>query len=173
MAKNGASAPANNFKPHQAGFEIGPRKRMITGMVIMALKIANTILVVCRKEFIVIGLKVRRLNGKHLYAWLLRWFNPAPQLTDGNVDELLNRFDFLILPTTPTAAFKIGENAANPLAMYLADIFSVQANVVGVPAISIPCGSDKQGLPIGLQIMADDFEESKLLHFSNLLTHMN
>ena len=50
---------------------------------------------------------------------------------------------------------------------------SVQANVVGVPAISIPCGTDDQGLPIGLQIVADDFEESKLLHFSNLLTHMN
>jgi aspartyl-tRNA(Asn)/glutamyl-tRNA(Gln) amidotransferase subunit A len=56
--------------------------------------------------------------------------------------------------------------------MYLADLFSVQANVAGVPAIAIPCGNDKQGLPIGLQIIADDFEESKLLHFSNaLLTH--
>jgi len=53
--------------------------------------------------------------------------------------------------------------------MYLADLFSVQANVAGVPAIAIPCGKDKQSLPIGLQIIADDFEESKLLHFSNSL----
>jgi aspartyl-tRNA(Asn)/glutamyl-tRNA(Gln) amidotransferase subunit A len=57
--------------------------------------------------------------------------------------------------------------------MYLADLFSVQANVVGVPAISIPCGKDSKGLPIGLQVIADDFEELKLLHFSNFLTHMN
>jgi aspartyl-tRNA(Asn)/glutamyl-tRNA(Gln) amidotransferase subunit A len=57
--------------------------------------------------------------------------------------------------------------------MYLGDLFSVQANVVGVPAISIPCGTDNLGLPIGLQIMADDFEEAKLLHFSNFLTHLN
>lgn len=86
---------------------------------------------------------------------------------------LLKEYDFIIMPITPTTAFKLGEHSNNPLEMYLADIFSVQANVVGVPAISIPCGNDKQGLPIGLQIMADDFEESKLLHFSNFLTHMN
>jgi aspartyl-tRNA(Asn)/glutamyl-tRNA(Gln) amidotransferase subunit A len=57
--------------------------------------------------------------------------------------------------------------------MYLADLFSVQANVAGVPAIVIPCGEDGDGLPIGLQIIADDFEESKLLHFSNALKNMN
>jgi aspartyl-tRNA(Asn)/glutamyl-tRNA(Gln) amidotransferase subunit A len=57
--------------------------------------------------------------------------------------------------------------------MYLADLFSVQANVVGVPALALPCGKDKQGLPIGLQVIADDFEESKLLHFSDAITKMN
>lgn len=86
---------------------------------------------------------------------------------------LLKQYDFILMPITPTTAFKLGEHSSNPLEMYLADIFSVQANVVGVPAISIPCGSDEQGLPIGLQIIADDFEESKLLHFSNFLTHMD
>jgi len=59
------------------------------------------------------------------------------------------------------------------LEMYLADLFSVQANVAGVPAISLPCGQDKQGLPIGLQIIADDFEESKLFKFSDLVMKMN
>jgi aspartyl-tRNA(Asn)/glutamyl-tRNA(Gln) amidotransferase subunit A len=53
--------------------------------------------------------------------------------------------------------------------MYLGDLFSVQANVAGVPAIAIPCGVDGQGLPIGMQVIADDFEESKLLYFSNAL----
>lgn len=86
---------------------------------------------------------------------------------------LLKEYDFILMPVTPTTAFKLGEHTSNPLEMYLGDLFSVQANVVGVPAISVPCGTDDQGLPIGLQIVADDFEESKLLHFSHLLTHMN
>ncbi len=83
--------------------------------------------------------------------------------------EILSKYDFIIMPITPTTAFRLGEHTENPLEMYLADLFSVQANVVGVPAISVPCGKDKNGLPIGLQVIADDFEESKLLHFSNLL----
>jgi aspartyl-tRNA(Asn)/glutamyl-tRNA(Gln) amidotransferase subunit A len=83
--------------------------------------------------------------------------------------EILTRYDFIIMPITPTTAFKLGEHTGNPLEMYLADLFSVQANVAGVPAIALPCGIDKQGLPIGLQLIADDFEESKLLHFSKAL----
>jgi len=86
---------------------------------------------------------------------------------------LLKQYDFIVMPITPTTAFKLGEHTDNPLEMYLADLFSVQANVVGVPAISIPCGVDMQGLPIGVQIIADDFEESKLLHFSDQLLKMN
>lgn len=86
---------------------------------------------------------------------------------------LLQQYDFIIMPITPTTAFKLGEHTSNPLEMYLGDLFSVQANVVGVPAISVPCGEDARGLPIGLQVVADDFEEAKLLHFSNLLTQMN
>ena len=87
--------------------------------------------------------------------------------------EMLKAYDFILMPITPTTAFKLGEHTSNPLEMYLSDLFSVQANVVGVPAISVPCGTDGSGLPIGLQIIADDFEESKLLHFSNLITHLN
>lgn len=86
--------------------------------------------------------------------------------------EILRQYDFIVMPITPTTAFKLGEHTDNPLEMYLADLFSVQANVVGVPAISLPCGNDKNGLPIGLQVIADDFEESKLLHFSNILLNL-
>jgi aspartyl-tRNA(Asn)/glutamyl-tRNA(Gln) amidotransferase subunit A len=82
---------------------------------------------------------------------------------------ILKEYDFIIMPITPTTAFKLGEHTDNPLEMYLADLFSVQANVAGVPAIAVPSGHDKQGLPIGLQVIADDFEEAKLLHFSNAL----
>jgi aspartyl-tRNA(Asn)/glutamyl-tRNA(Gln) amidotransferase subunit A len=86
---------------------------------------------------------------------------------------ILQQYDFIVMPITPTTAFKLGEHTDNPLEMYLADLFSVQANVVGVPAISVPCGKDKKGLPIGLQVIADDFEESRLLHFSDHLMKMN
>ncbi len=85
--------------------------------------------------------------------------------------DILSRYDFLVMPTTPTTAFRLGEHTENPLEMYLADLFSVQANVAGVPAVSVPCGKDNNGLPIGLQIVADDFEEQKLLHFSNLIVN--
>src|SRR5690606_36578841 len=87
--------------------------------------------------------------------------------------DLFKHYDFILMPITPTTAFKLGEHTNHPLEMYLGDLFSVQANVVGVPAISIPCGTDNQGLPIGLQIIADDFEESKLLQFSAVFMHMN
>ncbi len=87
--------------------------------------------------------------------------------------EIFKQYDFIVMPITPTTAFKLGEHTDNPLEMYLADLFSVQANVAGVPAIAVPCGKDNQGLPIGLQLIADDFEESKLLHFSNALLNMN
>jgi aspartyl-tRNA(Asn)/glutamyl-tRNA(Gln) amidotransferase subunit A len=87
--------------------------------------------------------------------------------------EIFKHYDFIVMPITPTTAFKLGEHTDNPLEMYLADLFSVQANVAGVPAIALPCGKDNQGLPIGLQVIADDFEESKLLHFSEALLKMN
>jgi len=83
--------------------------------------------------------------------------------------EIFDQYDFIIMPITPTTAFKLGEHTDNPLEMYLADLFSVQANVAGVPAIALPCGKDSEGLPIGLQVIADDFEESKLFHFSSSL----
>jgi len=83
--------------------------------------------------------------------------------------EILNDYDFIIVPTTPTTAFKIGEHSNNPLEMYLADLFTVQASVAGLPAISVPNGLGKDGLPVGIQIMGDDFEEEKILAFSKYL----
>jgi aspartyl-tRNA(Asn)/glutamyl-tRNA(Gln) amidotransferase subunit A len=79
--------------------------------------------------------------------------------------RILRDHDVLLLPTTPTTAFPLGATS-DPLSMYLADIFSVQANVAGVPALSFPFGADAQGLPIGLQVLADDFAEATLLSFT-------
>lgn len=82
---------------------------------------------------------------------------------------LFEKYDVLLMPTTPSTAFPIGKNTTDPMAMYLADIYSVHANVAGIPGISVPCGVDHQGLPIGLQVLADDFEEGKLLAFADIL----
>ena len=71
--------------------------------------------------------------------------------------------DVLIGPTTPTAAFKLGEKTADPLAMYLSDIYTITVNLAGIPALSLPCGFTKGGLPIGLQLMGPAFSEENLL----------
>ncbi|MBB6003142.1 Asp-tRNA(Asn)/Glu-tRNA(Gln) amidotransferase subunit GatA [Arcicella rosea] len=85
-------------------------------------------------------------------------------------DNLLTEYDFLVCPTTPTTAYKLGEKTADPIQMYLGDLFTVQANVVGLPAISIPNGLDNDGMPIGFQIMAGAFEEAELLTFAQLIS---
>lgn len=87
-------------------------------------------------------------------------------------ENLLNDFDYIILPTTPSTAFKFGEHSGDPVAMYLEDLYTVQASVSGVPAISIPNGKDLQGMPIGLQIIANSFKEAELYAFSNYLTEL-
>ena len=102
------------------------------------------------------------------------YYNKAQKvrrLIRNQLKEVLSIYDVIIMPTAPTTAFKLGSHSDNPVEMYLADLFSVQANVAGLPAISIPSGVDKMGLPIGIQIMADDFEESKLFQFSKILSN--
>lgn len=77
--------------------------------------------------------------------------------------EIFKIYDFILSPTTPTTAFKIGEKSSDPIQMYLADIFTVHANIVGIPAISFPYGTDNENMPIGMQLMANHKEEAKLL----------
>ena len=78
-------------------------------------------------------------------------------------DAAFATVDVVAMPTSPTAAFRLGERVEDPLQMYLADIFTVSANLAGVPAISIPCGMTPDGLPIGLQLTARPFDEAGLL----------
>ena len=77
--------------------------------------------------------------------------------------EAFTRVDAIVTPTAPTPAFKIGEKADDPLAMYLADIYTVTADLAGVPGISVPCGNTQSGLPIGLQVLGRHFDESTVL----------
>lgn len=90
-------------------------------------------------------------------------------LIKASTEAIFNNYDFILSPTAPTPAFKLGEKAANPIAMYLADIFTVQANIAGVPAISIPGLKSSDGLPFGVQLMAPFKQDSHLLQFSNTL----
>lgn len=84
-------------------------------------------------------------------------------------EKILEKFDFIMSPTTPTTAFGIGEKADDPIAMYLADIFTVQAPLAGLPAISVPTGFNENSMPIGTQITSGAFEENSLFNFSKLL----
>ncbi|MNI37903.1 Glutamyl-tRNA(Gln) amidotransferase subunit A [compost metagenome] len=77
--------------------------------------------------------------------------------------KAFEKVDTIMIPTTPNTAFKFGEKSANPLEMYLEDIFTVPVNIAGLPAISVPGGFDSENMPIGLQFIAPAFEESKLL----------
>ncbi|MEY3767645.1 MAG: Asp-tRNA(Asn)/Glu-tRNA(Gln) amidotransferase subunit GatA, partial [Cyanobacteriota bacterium] len=69
----------------------------------------------------------------------------------------------ILAPTTPTAAFALGDKTEDPLAMYLADLLTIPANMAGLPAISLPCGFDASGLPIGVQLITGVLQEERLL----------
>ena len=80
--------------------------------------------------------------------------------------KAFEKYDIILTPTSPTVAFDIGSKSNNPLEMYLADICTVSVNIAGLPGISIPCGVDKEGMPIGMQLIGNKFEEDKLLNMA-------
>jgi aspartyl-tRNA(Asn)/glutamyl-tRNA(Gln) amidotransferase subunit A len=82
-------------------------------------------------------------------------------------EEAFKKVDAIVTPTCPTAAFKLGEKSEDPLAMYLADVYTVTADLVGIPGISIPCGETQEKLPIGLQILGRHFDESTILRLAH------
>ena len=82
--------------------------------------------------------------------------------------ELFERFDVLLSPTSPTVAFELGEKAANPLAMYLADLLTIPSNMAGLPGMSIPCGLSN-GLPVGLQLIGPQLSENLLFRVGHAL----
>jgi len=82
-------------------------------------------------------------------------------------DEAFKKVDAIVTPTSPTAAFKLGEKANDPLAMYLADIYTVTADLAGIPGISVPCGKTHDQLPIGLQILGKHFDEATILRLAH------
>lgn len=121
------------------------------------------------KRRIMIGTYV--LSSGYYDAYYKKAQTVRTKLTN-EFNEIFTKVDFLIGPTAPTTAFKIGENTQDPLAMYLGDIMTVGASMVGVPAISIPCG-DVSGLPVGLQIIAPQKQDRELLEIAKWCEEAN
>jgi aspartyl-tRNA(Asn)/glutamyl-tRNA(Gln) amidotransferase subunit A len=120
------------------------------------------------------GMEVKRrimlgtyaLSAGYYDAYYLKAQKVRTLLTQ-DFDEAFQKVDVIAAPTAPTPAFKLGEKVDDPLAMYLADIYTVTANLAGTPGISVPCGETREGLPIGLQIFGRHFDEGKVLRVAH------
>lgn len=93
------------------------------------------------------------------------------RVLQNKTNDILKEYDFILLPTTPTTAFEI-DAVSDPISMYLQDIFTVHANLTGNPAISLPIGNHSNGLPFGIQVIGEHFEEARLFSFSNQLMNL-
>jgi len=89
-------------------------------------------------------------------------------LIRGDFVRAFEQCDCIMMPVAPTTAFKIGEKVDDPLKMYLSDIYTIAVNLAGIPGISVPCGFDGAGLPIGLQILTPAFSEARLLRIARM-----
>ena len=121
-----------------------------------------------RKEGFGVEVKRRIMLGTHTLssgyydAYYLK-AQKVRTLIKQDFDNVFKKFDLLITPTSPTPAFKIEEKIDDPLQMYLSDIFTIPTNLAGLPAMSLPCGLSRNGLPIGLQLIGNYFDEGRIL----------
>ena len=90
------------------------------------------------------------------------------RVLQNKTDEIFKSYDFIILPTTPTTAFELNA-VSDPISMYLQDIYTVHANLTGNPAISLPLGKHSNGMPFGVQVIADHYKEKEMFDFSRQL----
>ena len=115
------------------------------------------------KRRILIGTYV--LSSGYYDAYYLK-AQKVRQLIKNDFDKVFYDVDAILTPSTPSAAFKIGEKKDDPVSMYLNDIFTVPVNLAGLPAISVPAGHDKNNLPLGLQLIGKPFDEQTILNLS-------
>lgn len=142
LAENAKDIESTYVKSRSQGFGEEVKRRIMTGTFVLSAGYYDA--------YYGKGQKVRRL-------------------IQDKTKEILNQYDFILSPTTPTTAFEIGKKSDNPIAMYLQDIFTVQANLAGNPAISIPLFQHSNGLPYGVQLMNGFFKEKELLAFAHKL----
>ena len=120
------------------------------------------------------GAEVRRriMTGTYVLSagYYDAYYKRAQQVRQLICEDFANvfkRVDVILSPTTPTTAFRLGEKLSDPVAMYLSDIFTSPANLAGIPALSVPCGTDKDGLPVGIQIQGPHFSEDLILQLGD------
>src|SRR5438132_850662 len=160
-----ATAEASSNLARYDGVHYGHRAAEYDGLIDMY----------CRTRGEGFGAEVKRrvmlgtyaLSSGYIDAYYLKALK-VRRLIRQDFDQAFAQCDVVMGPTSPTPAFKIGEKADDPLAMYLSDIYTISANLAGIPGISIPCGFTKAGLPIGLQILAAPFAEEKLLRVARM-----
>src|SRR5262249_1182054 len=160
-----ATAEASSNLARYDGVHFGHRAAKFEGLIDMY----------CRTRGEGFGPEVKRrimlgtyaLSSGYRDAYYLKALK-VRRLIHNDFDTAFQSCDVIAGPTSPTTAFKIGERVADPLAMYLADIYPISANLAGLPGISVPCGFSALGLPIGLQLLAAPLEEAKLLRVARM-----
>ena len=133
-------ATANDVGTRDAGFGAEAKRRILLGTFVLSAGYYEA--------YYLKGQKVRTLIRQ-------------------DFDQAFKEVDVILSPTSPSPAFKIGEKSNDPLAMYLSDIYTIPANLAGIPALSVPCGFTGSGLPIGLQLMGRAFEEETILRVAH------
>ena len=154
-----ASSNLARFDGVQYGFRAGNSRKETSNLIDMYKKTRGEGFGEEAKRRIILGTFV--LSHGYYDAYYLRALK-VRTLIKHDFDEVFKEFDCIITPTSPTAAFRIGEKIKDPLKMYLSDIYTISANLAGIPALSVPCGFTKKGLPVGLQILAKPFGEEML-----------
>lgn len=130
----------------------------------------------CRSRGEAFGPEVKRrimlgtyaLSAGYYDAYYLKALKVRRRIRE-DYDRAFEQVDVIAGPVSPTTAFKIGEKSGDPLAMYLSDIYTISANLAGIPGLALPCGTDENGLPIGIQLQGPAFEELRLLRAARML----
>jgi aspartyl-tRNA(Asn)/glutamyl-tRNA(Gln) amidotransferase subunit A len=160
-----ATAEASSNLARYDGVHFGHRAEKFAGLIDMVKKSRGEGFGAEVKRRIMLG--TYALSSGYIDAYYLKALK-VRRLIRQDFDQAFAQCDVIMGPTSPTAAFKIGEKTADPLAMYLSDIYTISANLAGICGISIPCGFTKSDLPIGLQILAAPFAEEKLLRVARM-----
>ncbi len=160
-----ATAEASSNLARYDGVHYGHRAKSFNGLVDLYKKSRGEGFGPEVKRRIMLG--TYALSSGYIDAYYLKALK-VRRLIKNDFDTVFAHCDVVMGPTAPTPAFKIGEKANDPLAMYLSDIYTISANLAGIPGISVPCGFTASGLPIGLQILAAPFAEEQLLRVARM-----
>ncbi len=158
-----ATAEASSNLARFDGVQYGLRASQVKGVIDMHKKTRGEGFGDEAKRRILLG--TFALSSGYYDAYYLRALK-VRTLIKKDFEDAFKKYDAIITPTSPTPAFKIGEKTQDPLTMYLCDIFTISANLAGIPGVSVPCGFTKSNLPVGLQILGKAFDEETILRIA-------